>query len=93
MQNFNLDSEFYCCNCGHKGIPIIRKRGSEREAGHLKKIYCLHCNKEFNHVECKPYTHYTHEDFLIEFNNHNFDKDGNRIMSYGELKEKIRKGL
>ena len=27
-------SDFYCLKCGKKGIPIARKIGSQREAGH-----------------------------------------------------------
>ena len=46
-------SEFYCTQCGKKGIPVYRKKGQERKAGHLKKLYCLYCNMETNHVEIK----------------------------------------
>ena len=84
-------SEFYCTCCGEKGIPIWRKKGAEREAGHLKKIYCLKCKRETNHVECKPFTSYTKEDFNIEFEYRNFD-NGQRIRPYGKLKEMINNG-
>ena len=83
-------SEFYCIKCGKKGIPIPRKKGAEREAGHLKRIYCIYCKQEWNHIECKPFSHYDYEDFLIEQKYNNFDKDGNRKMSYKELKGVIR---
>ena len=82
-------SDFYCVHCGNKGIPILRKKGSEREAGHLKKLWCLHCKKETNHAECKPFTHYDYEDFLCEFENGNFTESGARKMSYGELRSKL----
>lgn len=85
-----IESEFYCTQCGTKGIPVLRTRGKEREAGHLKKLFCLTCGKEQNHVECKPWTKYTHEDFLFEFEHHNFSEDGLRKMTYGQLKEKVR---
>lgn len=91
-QKVVISSEFYCCKCGNKGIPIPRKKGAEREAGHLKRVFCLKCQQEWNHVECKPYSHYSHEDFLIEFENNNFDNEGNRKMSYKELKGVIRNG-
>lgn len=84
--NSFISSEFYCAKCGTKGIPIPRKKGAEREAGHLKRIYCLKCKQEWNHVECKNFSHYTHEDFLIEMKYNNFDELGNRKMTYGELK-------
>lgn len=85
-RNFSLDNDFYCVKCGNKGIPIARKKGQEREAGHLKKLYCLKCKDETNHVECKPFSHYEYTDFLDEFENGNFTEDGLRKMSYGEFK-------
>lgn len=85
-------SEFYCTKCGNKGIPIMRRKGAEREAGHLKRIFCLKCQQEWNHAECKPFSHYDHEDFLIEFEYNNFDENGNRKMPYGELKGMIHNG-
>jgi len=85
------ESEFYCTQCGSRGIPVLRKCGNEREAGHLKKLFCLKCQKEVNHVECKPLTKYTHEDFLIEFEEKNFTPEGQRIMTYGQLKSKLNK--
>ena len=90
-KNFAFD-DFYCTQCGEKGIPILRRLGAERNAGHLKKLFCLKCNKETNHAECKPFSKYTYEDFLVEFNYGNFDKEGNRIRTYGQLKELINNG-
>lgn len=72
-------SNFYCTQCGNKGIPIFRKPGQGRAPGHLKRIYCLTCQKETNHVEIRPYGSYTLEDFWIEYNYGNFNKEGNRI--------------
>jgi hypothetical protein len=80
-------SDLYCTACGSRGIPIPRKKGAEREGGHLKKLFCLKCQKEVNHVECKG--SYTYNDFLFEFENHNFDENGNRIRTYGQLKELV----
>ena len=85
-------SEFYCTKCGNKGIPIMRRKGAEREAGHLKWIFCLKCQQEWNHVECKSYSHYDYNDFLLEFEYSNFDNEGNRKMPYGELKGLIHNG-
>lgn len=75
---------FYCTQCGTRGIPIPRKNNKQREAGHLKKMYCLCCDKEVNFVEIND--KYTYNDFLVEFENHNFNKDGTRKMKYGELR-------
>ena len=64
----SITSEFYCTKCGRKGIPIARKKGQQREPGHLKKLYCLYCQQEINHVEIRPYGSYKYEDFLEEYN-------------------------
>ena len=63
----SITSEFYCTECGNKGIPIARKAGQHKEPGHLKKLYCLHCQKETNHAEIRPYGSYNLEDFEEEF--------------------------
>ena len=60
-------SDFYCVKCGQKGIPIARKIGSQREAGHLKKLYCMHCKAEVNHAEVRPFGSYNYEDFKLEY--------------------------
>lgn len=71
-------SDFFCTCCGSKGIPIARIAGYNKEPGHLKKLYCLKCKKETNHVEIRPYGSYRYEDFLEEYNLGRF-YDGKRI--------------
>lgn len=88
---FNLENEFYCIKCAKKGFPITRVKGKERKAGHLKKIFCLYCNQEVNHVECKPFSHYTKHDFELEKKYGNFDNEQNRIMPYGLFRDKLYK--
>lgn len=88
-QNYTT-SEFYCVNCSNKGIPIIRKPGHQREPGHLKKLYCLHCGQECNFVEIRPFGDYKYEDFLLEYEYGNFDKEGNRIIPYRQFLAKLR---
>ena len=85
-------SDFYCTRCGSKGLPVWRKTGAEREAGHLKKLWCLRCRQETNHVECKPFTHYEYKDFVTEFEYDNFTEDGQRKRMYGELRSLIHDG-
>ena len=92
MAKFITDNEFYCSQCGNRGIPVVRQKGKEREAGHLKKLFCLKCGKETNHIECKEFTKYSFEDFKIEFEYGNFNEDGLRIRTYGELKGLINNG-
>lgn len=89
--DFSLDTEFYCTICGSKGIPIARRKGSKREAGHLKKLFCLKCQKQTNHAETQDFTHYTYQDFKFEFENGNFSEDGLRISPYGEFRAKKNK--
>ena len=86
-------SNFYCVQCGQRGLDIWRKKGAEREAGHLKKLYCLHCKKETNHIEIKEFSqNYTYDDFITEFEYGNFSEEGNRKVSYSELKGLINNG-
>lgn len=75
-----VTSKFYCTKCGREGIPINRKKGQERKGGHLKKLYCLSCGEETNHVEIKEYdSSYTYQNFEEEFNSGCFI-NGNRIL-------------
>lgn len=85
-------SEFYCTQCGSRSFDIPRVVGKERKGGHLKKIFCLTCQKEINHVECKPNTKYDVNAFLEEWHCGNFDVDGNRIYEYGEFRKRLNNG-
>ena len=64
-RRFILDHEFYCTRCGNKGISVVRDKKRSREKGHLKKLYCLTCKEEINHVECSMALGYTYETFLM----------------------------
>lgn len=69
-------SEFYCSECGNKGISIPRCKGNLRNSGHLKKMFCVHCKKETNHAEiCGSYYE---TDFREEFEKGRFI-DGIRV--------------
>lgn len=87
----NEESVFYCTKCGKRGIDISRDGRRKREAGHLKKLWCLNCRAEINHAEIKPYTKYSLHDFYLEYHYHNFDEQGNRIMAYGLFRDKLYK--
>ena len=85
-------SHFYCCECGKKGIDLIRKSGHYREAGHLKKLYCIYCGKEWNHAEVRSvYSDYNYEDFQLEMEYHNFDEEGNRKEPYRIFRGNLKK--
>lgn len=51
-RNWRMDDEFYCLCCGKKGLPIVR-RGSKKERGHLKKLWCPYCMETVNHMEVR----------------------------------------
>lgn len=57
--------DFYCINCGKKGLPLPRPKGSQKQPFHRKKLYCFNCQKEVNHIECRCYSEV--ERFLEEF--------------------------
>ena len=85
-------SRMFCCNCGREGVPISRKSGRYREAGHLKKLYCIYCGKDWNHVEIRPmYTDYNYEDFKLEMKYHNFDENGERKEPYRIFRGNLKK--
>ena len=81
-----LDHDFYCTSCGNKGIPVSRDKRKIRENGHLKKLFCLKCQREVNHAEVSSYGTYNREMFIDEYNSGNFDSEGNRIIPLKEWK-------
>lgn len=89
MGNKIIMSDFYCTQCGSKTLPIWRKKGREREPGHLKKLFCLKCGKEVNCVEIKPCNNYGYAEFVEEFEYGNFSEEGLRIRPYKELRRLI----
>ena len=92
MSNITV-SNMYCTQCGKKNIPIPRNKGKEREPGHLKQMYCIHCKKKTNMVEVKEFgSGYTVNDFNLEFQLHNFTKDGNRKLTWSEFKQHLNNG-
>ena len=87
--NSYIISDFYCTKCGNKGIALPRKTKKIREPGHLKKLYCPYCREVVNHVECRGIGKYDYDDFLIEFNNGNFDAEGNRKIPWRQFEASI----
>ena len=49
------EHSFFCIKCGNKGIPLSRKQGHQHERFHKKKLWCIHCREEVNHIECKTF--------------------------------------
>ena len=93
VKNHFLISDFYCTNCGNRGLSIPRTYGHYREAGHLKKLYCPHCKKTWNHVEIRSfYSDYNLEDFKLEMEYGNFDNNGNRKKPYRLFRGYLKQG-
>ena len=85
-------SRMFCCNCGKEGVPIGRKAGHYREAGHLKKLYCIYCGKEWNHAEVRSmHSDYNYDDFKLEMKYNNFDENGNRKIPYRIFRGNLKK--
>ena len=78
------EHEFYCTSCGRKGIPIGRDKVRNWESGNLKKLFCVYCKKETNHVETAEDSYYDKSIFFDEFRSRNFDINGNRVIPLKE---------
>ena len=61
------EHSFYCICCGNRGIPLSRPQGFKHEKMHRKKLYCIHCKQEVNHIECKTFDEV--EEFHYNFEN------------------------
>ena len=59
--------DFYCINCGNKGLPVFRNNGRLHSSFHRKKLWCCHCKTECNHIEIRNQEE--KEQFMEAFNN------------------------
>ena len=57
--NRTTASNFICLKCGKMGIPIHRKRS--REKGHVKDLFCVHCNEVTHQMELREDSGDMHE--------------------------------
>lgn len=44
---------FYCIKCGNRGLDIPRRVSHQYGKFHRKKLYCIYCKEEVNHIECR----------------------------------------
>lgn len=79
MATYNTHN-FYCIKCGNKGIPIMRKEGFQHSRNHRKKLYCIFCKEEINHVECKSYADVL--DFKENFANGVYKDEAEESLSF-----------
>lgn len=75
-----VEHSFYCIKCGNCGIPLVRNRGFRHEKFHRKKLYCIVCKQEINHVECKNEEEVA--EFLEDYDNGKFVEEAAESVSY-----------
>lgn len=75
------EHNFYCIRCGNKGIPLSRNRGHQHSRFHRKKLYCMTCKEEVNHVECKNLEDV--EAFKDAFNAGYFKQEAEMSVAHG----------
>ena len=75
-----VEHSFYCMQCGKKGIPLARKVGHQRGSFHRKKLYCVFCKEEVNHVECRNYEEV--EKFKEDFENGVYKNEAENSLDY-----------
>lgn len=62
-------SKFYCLKCGERTF-LPRRLSKMREKGHFKKIYCIKCKGEVNHLEVREFDlGFSEESFLEDVRN------------------------
>ena len=88
MKKKMKSSTMKCTQCGTE-YTIQRVVGKEKECGHLKKVWCVKCRKDTNHVELGA--HYFRQDYYMEVLTNNFSPEGEREKSLGELKKELAK--
>ena len=72
--------DFYCMNCGRKGIPLSRRVSFQHGKFHRKKLYCIYCKEEVNHIECKTYEEV--KIFKDAFEREEFKEEAEESLSY-----------
>jgi hypothetical protein len=74
------EHSFFCMACGNKGIPLARQQSHQHSRHHRKKLYCIYCQCEVNHIECKTYDDV--EDFKINFKNGVYKNEAEDSISF-----------
>ena len=72
--------DFYCINCGQKGIPLTRQQSNQRGQFHRKLMYCWHCKHTVNHIECR--NEEEKEQFLLDFANGKYAEEAAEELKY-----------
>ena len=71
---------FYCINCGNRGIPIARAGNKLKGKNHRKLMYCPTCKHTVNHIECR--NQFEVEEFLEDFKNGVYEDEVRAELEY-----------
>ena len=77
-----MSSEFWCINCGARGIPIIRERGKRRGPGHRKALYCIRCKAVINHIETR--NEYEAQEFQVDYAAGKYAEEAEQSVAYAK---------
>lgn len=58
----------------------MRRQGFKHEGMHRKKLYCIHCKQEINHIECRTYEEV--EEFRLNFENGVYKDEAEESVRY-----------
>ena len=72
--------DFYCINCGNKGLPVFRNNGRLHSSFHRKKLWCCYCKTECNHIEIRNQEE--KETFMEAFNNGEYKEEANESICH-----------
>lgn len=86
-----VEHSFYCLKCGQKGIPLARKEGHQHKSFHRKKLFCVFCKEEVNHIECKNYAEVL--EFRENFENGVYLDEAEESISYVRAERKWKDNL
>lgn len=74
------EHSFYCISCGNKGIPLSRQQSHKHSKMHRKKLYCINCRCEVNHIECSTFDQV--EEFKFNFQNGVYKNEAEESLSF-----------
>lgn len=72
-------SDFYCLNCGNK-VVVPRSRSFQKEQFHRKRLWCIKCKVEVNHVQVRNEAE--KEEFLKQFAEGAFAQEAKESITY-----------
>ena len=75
-----IEHQFRCIKCANKGIPLMRNKGFQHGKFHRKKLYCVHCKTDVNHIEIKSEEEL--EEFLKNWEDRVYHEEAENSLAY-----------